>query len=63
MGVVTIFSLDVALLCRLDGDFEDLVGLFCSHEQDEPILIQSDNATNAGVIEQANYAFSLFGGR
>lgn len=42
---------------------EELVGLFCSHNIDEPLLIQSDNASNAGVIEQINYSHTLYGGR
>lgn len=41
--------------------FEDLIGLCCSHNPDEPILIQSNNATATGYIDQATYAHTPYG--
>lgn len=40
---------------------EDLIGVCCSHEQDEPLLLYSTNGTNAGVIEMAVYAHTKYG--
>ena len=40
---------------------EDLVGICCAHETDEPLLLYSTNGTNAGVIEMAVYAHTLHG--
>ena len=34
---------------------ESVVGVFASHEEYEPILVQSNNASNAGTIEQVSY--------
>jgi hypothetical protein len=33
-------------------------GLFASHNTFEPLLVQSDNATAAGTLEQCNYCWS-----
>lgn len=38
---------------------DDAGGVVASHAKDEPILVQSNNATNAGVIEQVSYTHTL----
>lgn len=34
---------------------EPVVGVIASHEENEPILLQSNNATNAGTLEQVTW--------
>lgn len=37
---------------------DDTTGVACSHAQDEPVLLQVDNATNAGTLNLATSAYT-----
>lgn len=38
---------------------DDVGGVIASHEHDQPILLQDNNATNAGSIDQVSYSYTI----